>query len=352
MIPVDKSASWRALIAFTTSNRARYTLRCLPQLARLTVGDPRLSLVLALDGDDADTREMCSQWSVPMVYSDEREGVGLSKNRVLTLYPDYDYYFFLEDDVEPTDGSVFARHVEMMQEADIHHMSLFTDARSYVPVSETRVAGGLICHYNYGGAQFNAFTRAGLERVGGWHPLFAEYRRWGHVEHSYRFPRNDLAPAPFNVIADLMDSCICHVPPAVTQWVGLASLEADGLSAPERALMDQELTHVPLQTLGAYHTNALTPGPLTTLASAFTGRGRYPLLDGSERRQAYADYYVWRAETTSRRSFRIGLFTLAFVLNPRGVPLRHAMKKRVYALHAGFLLTLLRRIRRLRSGSR
>jgi hypothetical protein len=48
-------------------------------------------------------------------------------------------------------------------------------------------------------ARTSASTRAWPETVGGWHPSFARYRRWGHTEHSCRFVRAGLAPPPFNV---------------------------------------------------------------------------------------------------------------------------------------------------------
>ena len=329
--------TWQALVAFTTSNRGPYVKRCLPQLAHACRSDPRLSILVALDGDDPETRALCEDWEVPLVYSEAREGVGLSKNRVLESFPDYDFYFFVEDDVEVIDGSVFARHVALMQAAGIHHMSLFTDARSYAPVAETSVQGQRIRHYEYGGAQLNAFTRMGLARVGGWHPLFATYRRWGHVEHSYRFPRNKLAPAPFNVAVELIDSCICHVPPAVTNWVEIASLGADGLSEPERELMNQELAYVPLQTLAPYHLDGPPPGQLTKLSSAFGRRRRYPLLSGAARRRAYADYFVWRSETADRRSAMLGLALLATVTDPTSIALRHAVKVRLLALRVNAL---------------
>lgn len=326
------TSTWRALVAFTTSSRPQYVKRCLPQLACLCRNDPRLSVIVALDGDDQQTRAFCSQWEVPLIYSDVREGVGLSKNRVLKQFPDFDYYFFLEDDVEVIDGSVFARHVDLMQAGRIHHMSLFTDVRRYVADKESVVQGETIRHYQYGGAQLNAFTRAGLERVGGWHPLFASYRRWGHVEHSYRFPRNNLAPAPFNVAATLIDSCICHVPPAVTDWTDLAPLEADLISRPERELMDQELAHVPLQTLSEYHVAGPPPCQLLKLADAVAGKGRYPFLHGATRRRAYADYFVWRSTVADTRSSAIGFLALAAGTDPSSVALRHALKVRITAL--------------------
>ncbi len=324
---------WRALVAFTTCDRSGYVRRCLPQLAHACRSEPRVDVLVALDGDDTQTREFCTEWEVPLLYSEAREGVGLSKNRVLERFPDYDFYFFLEDDVEVVDGSVFARHVELMRNAGIHHMSLFTDSRSYESCGETIVEGRAIKHYERGGAQLNAFTREGLQQVGGWHPLFAQYRRWGHVEHSYRFPRNGLAPAPFNVASDLVDTCICHVPPPVTKW-SADSLNSDGLSKPERELMDRELRYVPLETLASYHLQGPEPRPLVKLAGAFDGRRRYPLLRGPERRRAYADYLSWRSRVARNPWQTAALLVAAGACDPTSIGLRHAIRLQLVALQS------------------
>jgi hypothetical protein len=329
---------WRALVAFTTSNRSAYVKRCFPELARAALGDQRLDLLVALDGDDAETRAVCAEWNIPLLYSDEREGVGLSKNRVLEHFPDYDYYFFLEDDVEVLDGTVFARHVELMQASGIQHMSLYSQRGELPPsTGETIVRGQRIVHYPYGHADLNAFTRASLERVGGWHPLFATYRRWGHTEHSYRFARVGLAPAAFNVAVDLADTCIWHSPPSVTSWVGLAAVDVDGIAQPERELIQQELTHVPLQTIAASHLENRPPGQVPDLARAVRGRrGRYPLLHGADRRLAQSDFLLWRFETASAWRTRLAAFLAATVLYPNSIAVRHAAKTRLQAVYQHF----------------
>lgn len=322
---------WRALVAFTTSNRAAYVRRCLPHLARACISDPRLSLLVALDGDDAETREFCRHWETPLLFSEEREGVGLSKNRVVERFPDYDYYFFVEDDIEVLDGALFARHVELMRASGIHHMSLFGESERGKPIGETAVNGVRILHFNYGSAEFNAFTRDGLKRVGGWHPLFAKYRRWGHTEHSYRFPRDGLAPAPFNVAIDMASGCIRHRPPSVTTWAGQVEMDADGLGAVERELMAEELTFVPVTTIAPYHVDTQPPGDLKRLASVLDGPDRYPLLSGAEHRHAQADFLVWQSEHAAKPLRRLLALGLAGLLYPSGIALRHAVKTRLLA---------------------
>jgi hypothetical protein len=323
---------WRALITFTTSNRPSYVKRCLPHLARACAGDQRLSILVALDGNDTETRAFCAQWEVPLLYSDVREGVGLSKNRVLKSFPDCDYYFFLEDDVEVLDGSLFASHIDLMRAGGIHHMSLFDRSDGQGQTGETMVLGQRIVHFSYGSAEFNAFTREGLEQVGGWHPTFAQYRRWGHTEHSYRFQRNGLAPAPFNVAVDLAGACIRHRPPSVTPWAEIATLDAEGIAAPERELMARELENVPVQTIAPYHVSPLAPAQLPSLARVPDDGDRYPLLSGAERRRAQSDYMVWRFETLPHPGRRLCALLLAALLCPSSVTLRHAAKVRVVAL--------------------
>lgn len=284
---------YRALICITTCQRAGYLRRYLPHFAKFCAGDPRFSLLVSLDGPDPDTVRFCEEWRVPLVHSEEREGVGISKNRVLERFPDFDYYFFLEDDVELLDGSVFPIHVELSQAGGIHHFSLFARRRIRNYTEESLVAGRRVVHGYYGSASFNFFTGEGLRKVGGWHPRFAEYRRWGHTEHSYRFFRAGLAPAPFNVVEGLTETCIWHIPPSVTR-PNLLPKDADQIVAPERALIDLELHHVPLQTFSSYSFNEIPFGKVDRLAATLDAGERYPLVSSSERRHCRSDYRLWQ----------------------------------------------------------
>ena len=318
--------AWRALVAYTTCNRVGFVKRCLPHLAHACLSDNRLDLLVALDGDDPETRALCADWEVPLLYSEKREGVGLSKNRVLESFPDYEYYFFLEDDLEVLDGSVFARHVDLMRAGGIHHMSLFNADDGSECVAETSVLGQRVLHFNYGSAEFNAFTREGLQTVGGWHPAFAQFRRWGHTEHSARFPRNALAPAAFNAAVELSGACIRHRPLSVTRWSAEATLDPHGISAFERELMALGLTHVPVETIARYQVSALMPGQAVRLASLVDGRKRYPLLSGSEHRDARADYYVGRYASLAAPLAKARALLVAALIAPRNLALRHAIK--------------------------
>jgi hypothetical protein len=305
-------SDYRALIAVASCQRLPYLRRYLPHIARFCARDLRFSLLVALDGTEADTLRFCEQWEVPLLYSDVREGVGLSKNRVLERHPDFDYYFFLEDDVELVDGSVFPAHVELSRASGIQHLSLFECGGVRKPTGESVVAGHQVVEGMFGSADFGFYTGAGLSQVGGWHPRFAEYRRWGHTEHSYRFYRAGLAPAPFTVARDMAGACIWHYPPAVTRVQGVP-VDGDEIATPERELIDQELRHVPVQTLSPYHVNDVPLGRPSRLAAVLDEGERYPLVDGKERRRACSDYHLWRlGEATTLRERAQALISAAW----------------------------------------
>jgi hypothetical protein len=318
-------SDYRALVCITTCNRAGYLHRYLPHFARFCVEDPRFTLLVALDGNDGDTLKFCDEMAVPVVYSDQREGVGMSKNRAVQCFPDFDHYFFLDDDVELWDGSVFPAHVELAEASAVHHFSLFERNGLRKPTSDSVISGRRVDHGLYGGGVFNYYTATALQTVGGWHPLFARYRRWGHTEHSYRVFRAGLAPAPFNVALELSGACIWHSPPAVTRVQGVA-LDEDQIAAPERELMDQELTYVPVQTLSAVHRNAAQPGSPWRLAQTLDAGERYPLVSGAERRQCRSDYHLWRYEMADSWERRARAIVAAAWNWPRNPALRHVVK--------------------------
>jgi hypothetical protein len=298
-----KSSNYRALVCITTCERPNFLRRYLPHFARFCAEDPRFSLLVSADGTEAETMRFCEEWQVPLLRSSQREGVGISKNRVLERFPDFDYYFFVEDDVELIDASVFPAHVELAQASEIHHFSLFSERRLGKLAGESTIAGHRVAHSFVGSARFNFFTAEGLRQVGGWHPRFAEYRRWGHTEHSYRFYNAGLAPAPFNVATELSHACIWHLHPSVTQ-LSLAGDE-EHIVAPERELIDQKLRHVPLQTFSPYELNGVPFGSLDRLAATLDGGERYPLVEKGERRHCRSDYQLWRyrwAESRRRRA--------------------------------------------------
>ncbi|MFL5823479.1 MAG: glycosyltransferase family 2 protein [Solirubrobacteraceae bacterium] len=311
-------ADYRALVCITTCDRLHHLERYLPHFARACHRDPRLSLIVSLDGADPATRSFCGRWEVPLVHSDEREGVGLSKNRVLARFPDFDYYFFIEDDTELADGSVFAQHVSAARASGIHHFSLFDPDELKKRTHVSALSGWRIAHGLYGGARFSFFTAEALRRVGGWHPGFAAFRRWGHTEHSYRVFRAGLAPAPFNVIDGLQATCIWHFRPPGARDPDMP-VDTDGIAAPERQLMDQHLTQVPVETLSPHHFNGVPFDRLGRMVAALEEGTRYPLVSGWERREARADYSMWRFENEPRIKRRAAALLVALANRPSAV---------------------------------
>jgi hypothetical protein len=319
-----KSSDYRALVCITTCERPDFLRRYLPHFARFCAEDPRFSLLVAADGAEAETMRFCEEWGVPLLHSSEREGVGISKNRALEKFPDFDYYFFVEDDVELIDGVVFPVHVELAQASDIHHFSLFSARRLGEPAGESTIAGRRVVHSFVGSARFNVFTAEGLRQVGGWHPRFAEYRRWGHTEHSYRFYNAGLAPAPFNVATELSCACIWHLHPSVTPLS--LSGDEEHIVGPERELIDQKLHHVPLQTFSPYEFNGVPFGSLDRLAATLDAGERYPLVEAGERRHCRSDYQLWRYHWAKSRRRRAAALLAAAWQWPSNPILRRTVK--------------------------
>lgn len=241
----------KALICITTSNRSLAIKSFAWDYISFCQNHPEYDFLISLDGDDKETIKFCERHKIPLVYSQKREGVGLSKNRVLTAYPDYDHYFFIEDDVGLLDGRVFDLHIQAAKELGIHHMSLFPEERIRQQVKEIILSNGqrVICAM-FGGAPFNYFTKIGIETVGGFHTCFAKYRRFGHTEHSYRFVNAGLAEYPFYIIKECLNGYLAWNDPVSVTNIKVKSVNK--LFVEEHELIEQKLTYFPLTTLAPF----------------------------------------------------------------------------------------------------
>jgi len=208
--------------------------------------------VISLDGIDKETIEYCQQYHIPLIYSEENEGVGLSKNRVIEYFPNYDNYFFIEDDVELLNPEVFDIHVTLAQKLNIPHFSLFEADRIKKKMDVVTFENYHIIQAMYGSAQVNFFTKVGLEKVGGFHTEFAKYKRFGHTEHTYRFYHSGLSKYPFQIIEECIEGYFRWNNPKSRIIVNVESSE-NRLFVGEEELIGNKLTFYPLQTLSEYY---------------------------------------------------------------------------------------------------
>lgn len=151
-----------ALVCITTANRCAALRRFVWEYAEFCACRPEYDFLVSLDGSDPATIAFCRKYGFPLIYSDEREGVGISKNRVLTRFPDYDHYFFIGDDVGLVDERLFDRHIEVAREMNLHHLSLFPPERLSAFSTRVNFTGGAGAHvqtklsvYVYGCQQYN-----------------------------------------------------------------------------------------------------------------------------------------------------------------------------------------------------
>jgi len=248
----SKGSFVKTLICINTYNSASLVKTFVWDYIKFSASHPEYDFIVSLDGSDQETIAYCGKYGIPLLYSAENEGVGISKNRVIESFPDYGYYFFIEDDAELLDPSVFDIHIALSKKLNIPHFSLFDRSRIR-EVQNIREAGGYhIIGALYGGAPFNFFTRGGLEKVGGFHTEFAQYKRFGHTEHTYRFYRAGLTEYPFQVIEECIDGYIGWHEPTSRIKLNVETSE-NRLFAGEEKLMKEKLTYFPVQTLSAYH---------------------------------------------------------------------------------------------------
>lgn len=319
---------FRALIAFLSCNRVQHLKRYASHFVAHCRRDRGFEFVVSLDGRDDASIHFCSDASLPLLTSDEREGVGISKNRVLERFSQYDYYFFVEDDAELLDGSVFREHIRVAQATGLHHLTLMERAGARGVLREETVLGHRILFARYGGAQFSFFTRAGLDAVGGWHPAFASYRRFGHTEHSSRFVNQGLAETPFVLVESLSDRLLWHYPPSVTATRPGDTNSASELAFVEEDLIAQRLSFFPVTTLSPFHYNGQ---PLDGSAAEWVDlprSTRYPRLRGADLRRAWADYHAAMARTRTGAGGWAALLAAAFC-EPGNVQLRYIIKERL-----------------------
>jgi hypothetical protein len=242
----------RSLICITTCNRFGILRSLIWDYVDFCRKRSDYDLVISLDGIDRKTINYCKKHRLPLVYSEFREGVGLSKNRILERYPDYDYYFFIEDDVRLVDSAVFDMHIRISGHGNIAHFSMGPEDRLLDEGPSVCVQGLKIRRAWYGTAQFCFFTKDGIDKVGGFDVEFAKYKRFGHTEHSYRFVYAGLSEYPFNVIDECQSGYLEWTEPRSVTNANV-NIGTTRLYEGEENMIKEKVKWKPLKTLSKYH---------------------------------------------------------------------------------------------------
>lgn len=256
----------KTLLCITTCNRLHNIELFALDYIQFCNNTPDFDFLISLDGNAQEYLDFCEKHQIPLVYSEHREGVGLSKNRVLSLFPDYEYYFFFDDDIELLDSQVFSIQLKVAKSTGFHHFSLCPEWRILDIVSKSESENYSLIHALLGGGAYNFFTGKGLKEVGGWNTRFAEFKRFGHTEHSYRFYHKGLTPAPFNIIEECIPKFKWHEPPTVTQF-DKKLLSERGYSIVEEEMLTQNITFFELATLCNFTFNSQDPSNKSMIRS-------------------------------------------------------------------------------------
>jgi hypothetical protein len=303
----------KALITITTCQRLpELKKNILPYLQFCNRND-NFNFVLSLDGKDNGYIDFCEKYNIPLLYSEEREGVGLSKNRVLKLFPDYDYYFFVEDDVELLNSNIFKQFIYISKKNKLHHLSYSVNDKKANVISDNLIGGWA------GGGVFSLFTKEVIEKIGGWHLFFAKYKRYGHTEHSYRVWHNGLNPYPFVAITDISKYLLLNDPPHVTQ--DDINTNEKELIAEEQMLINKKISFFQVQTLSQFYFNKKDVS-IKMLPQEIKRGGRYALLGGIVKINAWGNFYFHKFKINYNPLYLL----LALILFPNNNLLKHWIK--------------------------
>ncbi len=315
----------KSLICITTCNRLSLFKRFIWNYLVFIEDRDDFFLTVSLDGTDQAYIDFCATYRIPIVYSDEREGVGLSKNRVLEAYPDYNYYFFIEDDVELLNEEVFQQCLDVMASAGLEHLC---GNLNHAKVEVKKIDNFVLDCSWFGGGYFAVYSKTGLEKVGGWNTIFAQYKRFGHTEHSYRFFHSQIQEYPFIFPRVCNKYILVHSPPSVTTNSVFETNNND-LFVEEQLLIDNETKYVALETLSHFQTVNYSEKPIIPY-SANRNSKRYPLLKGLERRVALAEHYGNRIQNASNILNKLVFIAKSFYFYPTNTALKHYIKTTLF----------------------
>ncbi|MGD9991916.1 MAG: hypothetical protein AB7S69_01345 [Salinivirgaceae bacterium] len=310
----NSKTNQKSLVCITSCNRLSDVKKYIWDYINFCNKNEGFDFLLALDGNNEDYIQFCNAYEIPLLYSEEREGVGLSKNRVITKFPNYNYYFFIEDDIELLDSSIFALHIDVSKETGYPHF--ISSGIQHIIGSFHTVNNKKIIKAEFGGGTFNFFTKAGLIQAGGWHTVFAKHKRYGHTEHTYRFYNAGLQPAPFLLIEETQKMTLIHPAPHVTQ--PQKRDVDDRFIKDEGELFHKKLEHYPVKTLSPYFFNGFDKNYNDTAAKFLQKKQnrRYPLLKGIKRRKALAEYYFLHLGFCNSFRCRLRIISITFFYYP------------------------------------
>jgi len=316
----------KSLICITTCNRLDEVRKYLLPYVDFVRKNVEFDFLIALDGTGEDYIEFCETYSIPLLYSDDREGVGLSKNRVLSSFRKYAHYFFIEDDIELVNERIFDNIIQIAAQTGFSHFTI-TPLRKVD--HKVEVLKKTVVFAMKGGAQFNYFTRNGLDKVGGWHTEFAKYKRFGHTEHSMRFVYQGLQPTPFISINQSIEDIIIHDPAHVTNIE--AELNENEISVYEQEIINQKLDYFPITTLSDFRFNGMSltnPGN-ELITAAISSADRYFLVtDRKQRRHAKVEFKVYQLINSKSIFQKLILIAEIVFLAPTNNAFKHWIKQK------------------------
>lgn len=313
----------KALITITTCNRLHEVKKYIWDYLAFVNKDRNFDFVLSLDGNQQEYIDFAENFDIPLISSDEREGVGLSKNRVLSFFPNYDFYFFIEDDIELINENIFNEVIETYHQSNIHH---FCNHHSHRMMESWQVGQTKLKACLTGGAQFAFYSKQGIEAVGGFNTLFAKYKRFGHTEHSYRFFHQNLQNGPFIFADEWLHHFLIHSPKQVTSNQNIKVSEL-GLIEEEQQLIDNKSSFFPLQTITPFQFNHKQLGRIKKVELFLSQeKKKYPLSKGRPRRVALAEHYALRIYSADGALQKIGLILKSIWFYPLNNALKHYIK--------------------------
>lgn len=319
--------SYKALICITTCNRLSEVKKYILPYVNFCNKEKSFSFLLSLDGNNKEYIDFCNEFKIPLLYSDEREGVGLSKNRVLTQFPNFDYYFFIEDDIELAGETIFELFINVFKATNYHHFSFSHLANA---TRKETIGDSHLTHNNLGGGQFNFYSKYGLEQVGGWNTCFAKYKRYGHTEHTYRFYHANLTPSPFVFIDEAREMMIIHDPPHVTAIKKDLENPVSELIYEEEDLIKQKTTFFPLATISPFHFNGYDINYSDEVAAFLKkSNGKYPLVKGVDRLKCFGEYYFFKFTVSKSFFNKLIYFFGSFICYPLNNQIKHFIKRKM-----------------------